>query len=331
MALKDLVDLASQHLLDARVHPSARGRQMRGPCPLHADSNPSFGLNLDTGAWHCWGGCGSGWVTSLLERLGYSKDTIRDIANGATPPKKKTPQQRWIERGKTATHVLPELTLALFDRCPIRLLEQGWSEEVLFEFEVGYDTPQGRITCPIRDRTGTLTAIAGRAAYPYQEPKYKVYEAEDLYETAPETYLPDNKQHIYGAHLIDPNDPRPIPLVEGYKGVWRLWEHGFPGLALMGSSVTNAQLNILRLIYRLTKRRFIVAFDNDEAGRAGAYWVCKGLLQVDNPLVVFTDDVKDLSEYYQHDPIAKTLDKAAPFLSHQLSLKRPERLDLHAN
>lgn len=41
---------------------------VRGLCPFHDDHDPSFGVNLATGAWQCFTGCGSGGALDYLMR-----------------------------------------------------------------------------------------------------------------------------------------------------------------------------------------------------------------------------------------------------------------------
>lgn len=39
-------------------------------CPFHDDRRPSLSVNLDTGAWICFAGCGSGGINELAARVG---------------------------------------------------------------------------------------------------------------------------------------------------------------------------------------------------------------------------------------------------------------------
>ena len=38
-------------------------------CPFHNDRMPSFNINIETGLWHCFSGCGGGNLTTLVERV----------------------------------------------------------------------------------------------------------------------------------------------------------------------------------------------------------------------------------------------------------------------
>ncbi len=59
----------SQHVQKIKI----RGQfQATGLCPLHEDNNSSFSVNLATGQWYCFAGCGSGNHITFARRLQVS-------------------------------------------------------------------------------------------------------------------------------------------------------------------------------------------------------------------------------------------------------------------
>ena len=48
----------------------------QGLCPFHPDTSPSFGFNINSGAFNCFAGCGSGSFAMMVERLGDSLEEI---------------------------------------------------------------------------------------------------------------------------------------------------------------------------------------------------------------------------------------------------------------
>ena len=46
-----------------------KGRQAMACCPFHVESNPSFSINVETGLWHCFAGCGSGDLFTLWRKI----------------------------------------------------------------------------------------------------------------------------------------------------------------------------------------------------------------------------------------------------------------------
>ena len=317
MGLAEATDLARQHIEHARPpRAGPRGREVQGGCPFHTSKKQqSFGLNIDTGLWNCFAGCGGGWIDTLLYKLGYSKAEVQGILEGVRrPPKKKRRRARQLHDPETGVRkdALPEYTLALFAQCPISLLEEGWAEETLFKFEIGYDMGVGRVTYPIRDWGSNLIAISGRTVYDAVEPRYKIYTSDDLYETAPEEYWPKRREIVFNIHRARwAQEGERVAITEGFKEVMRLHEAGVPAVALAGAEFTRTQLSILNKLYFRTGCELVVLFDNDEVGHRQGEALCRKLSRFSNPRIAFTDDVKDVSEV-QDVTIVRNLIRRAP-------------------
>lgn len=43
-------------------------RNVSTTCPFHSDRNPSFSVNLESGLWICFAGCGSGDIFSFYAK-----------------------------------------------------------------------------------------------------------------------------------------------------------------------------------------------------------------------------------------------------------------------
>lgn len=63
----------------------ARGKgRVKANCPLHEDKNASASLNLDTGKWVCYAGCGFGDVYDLIglaEGVGFVEAKALAVKN----------------------------------------------------------------------------------------------------------------------------------------------------------------------------------------------------------------------------------------------------------
>ena len=69
-------------------------------CPFHDDKNPSASVNLDTGVWYCFAGCGGGSLFDLYERIRRDGDFVPVQPDRYDA--EKTPILRsWSERGIT--------------------------------------------------------------------------------------------------------------------------------------------------------------------------------------------------------------------------------------
>jgi DNA primase len=230
--------------------------------------------------------------------MGYSKEQVHQLLQGAKRPSRPAKRKRPTPVGRRGDDsVLPEEILALFHKCPTTMLDDGWPEELLYAFEIGYDTGVGRITFPIRNQYNQLMAISGRTPYPIVIPKYKIYREEDLYEMAPEDYTPKRAQLIYNiqrAYMINAREP--VVICEGFKEVMRLHQAGIVGVGLLGVQFTRQQVDILRRLHYRTRCQFIIALDNDEPGQRAVDKLGRRLLRFTHPKVVTTTEVKDISD-----------------------------------
>jgi hypothetical protein len=88
----NLADLVRAHGVDLK----ARGRELVGLCPFHADTSPSFTVTPDKGLWFCHG-CGAGGDVFKFLALAESRrfpDVVRDLAKdvGVALDGTETPQ-----------------------------------------------------------------------------------------------------------------------------------------------------------------------------------------------------------------------------------------------
>lgn len=118
----------------------------------------------------------------------------------------------------------------------------------------------GRLCIPIHNQVGELIAYAGRYlgdAVPDDVEKYKL----------PPKF--QKKQVLFNVHRVfGPDqvqvDDRFVILVEGFFGAMYLHDLGFPTLALMGTSISDAQIALLG---DLGVQRVLLLMDGDEPGR----------------------------------------------------------------
>lgn len=268
-----ILSLVSMYLGPMAGRPTASEEGPEAPfrCPFHKggqESTPSFYLNLETGLAFCHT-CHEGWnLRMLLARLGASRDE-QNTASALTKGWAKPVQE--VARFDP----LPEPLLAVYDFCPIKLLDLGFHEDVLKSHDVGYDKRNDRITYPLRDWEGTLVGIAGGRMFDHQQPKYHVYGQPELEPVLPE--YPLSKVRIKKSRLLWNFDKiwascfrgayeGLVVIVEGYKAALWVVQCGFPMVvALMGSYMSHAQADMLSYISN-TKVLFL---DQDEAGLDG--------------------------------------------------------------
>lgn len=137
------------------------------------------------------------------------------------------------------------------------LVERGVSAGTIATFGLGYcsrGVMAGRICIPIHNAKGALVAYAGR--WPGEPP-----EGVERY------LLPRQFQKsavLFNLHRVA--DATHLVLVEGFWSTFRLHAIGVPVAALMGSSISDEHLALMR---ERGTRYITLLLDGDEAGRKG--------------------------------------------------------------
>ncbi len=149
----------------------------------------------------------------------------------------------------------------------------GVNRSVAAEFGIGFETRSNalmanRICFPIHNAEGDLVAYSGRWASDDGDSEGRFF-AENGREQ-PRYRLPKGFQkqlELYNWHRVleQFEDTTSIVLVEGFWSVLRLQAHAIPSVALMGISISDAQI---RLLLEGGIRSVIVIMDGDEEGQA---------------------------------------------------------------
>jgi DNA primase len=143
------------------------------------------------------------------------------------------------------------------------LKSRGLTPVLVDLFELAYFPPsqkgmmRSRVVIPIHNEHGKLLAYCGRWAL-----------SEDPPEGQGKYLLPKgfHKQLVlYNLHRVAGR--KHLILVEGYFSVFRLCELGVPAVALMGRSISDEQIALMR---DAGVRFLTILLDGDEPGRSGA-------------------------------------------------------------
>lgn len=240
-----------------------RGDELRAKCPLHSDRNPSFSVNTKSGVWICFRGCGHGTFFELVEHVyGMSPTEARAwvSSNGTSVsapmavedfqkalssqlvPEAQGPFVKIVYSWETYFEGLVQ------DRMPEWLLNRGITWGTINRWDIRYDPIWDSITIPVRwngNRVGTVTRNT------IKEPRYENSEN-----------LPRN-EILFGEINHNQND---IIVCEGAIDLLWLWQNGYNAFSLLGSSLSQTQVNLLRGYHY---GEIILAYDNDDAGRKG--------------------------------------------------------------
>lgn len=285
--MQDVVDeIAREHLRLVKVKEGF----VAAACPFHKggqERRPSFWINRLNGEWGCFACAEHGSnLKSLMQALGFKSRKLEVVIEEAVRDAKQNRNIEKARRRKKAkaefrgVHVLPDALLGVYDWTPVKLIEEGFDEEILIAHDIGFDRERERITFPIRDLYGNLIGISGRTVKLDGYPKYKVYEgvtekdgikaSGELGEWFPDYTNEGIRDHLWRANFvfkdIYEDRSKQLIVVEGYKAaMWLVQQGWFNVVALMGSRMSYAQQ---RLVCRMGTETWIF-LDNNEAGISG--------------------------------------------------------------
>jgi len=285
-------------------------------CPFHVMGHKvttTFTMSLTRGLYFCFSCEAKGTLPMFLRDIGTSRALIERRYGTLIEAleRHRPPERDHLRPGVFTEDPLPEGLLGIFDMCPKALLAEGFTEETLAAFDVGYDAIHQRITYPLRDLLGKLVGISGRTIYEDVHPKYKVYDLEYASWGIPNR-KPAKGSILWNAHAVYPQiyfgRPPALLLVEGYKACMWLVQAGVKNtVALMGSYMTYEQQWMLE---RLGAPVYIM-LDNDQAGRKGRDYIGKNLSK-SLPVKVVTYDAPQPSDLDQQAVLA-ALEEATEF------------------
>jgi hypothetical protein len=245
-------------------------------CPLStwthqrgADSKPSAGISIhdtDVSIFNCFTCGNKGPISSLLQRYArFTGENLDDLISELEDEEYLGPRSipGWEDRADPTLH-LPKLNkdiyLGLYDSAAGHpyLRERGISDETaeLLELRFDPDDPadgEPRILFPVYGLDGTLHGFSGRAINPDARLKVRDYHG------LPKAFC------VLGCHLIRPGEHKFVDTVEGLFDYARGWECGEPTVAVMHSTMTEAQIEIMLGIGLPT----YLFYDNDDAGQKG--------------------------------------------------------------
>lgn len=259
----------------AAVSQHLQGIRRSGPdhimafCPFHDNTRtPAFSMSLTKGLYLCFSCHEKGNLETFLRKVGGHTQGYEILFEELEKfkPAPHDPIRPELRRSEP----IPEGLLGMFQDIPVDLENEGFTEETLSYFEVGVDYQHNRIVFPIRNHEGTLVGFSGRAPNGFlYGPRYKIYDKEYLDFGLPEQPPLNKKELIWNYNRVFPRvfykpPGEQVILVEGFKGVMWLHQHGYPNtMAVMGSFISKEHVWLLEHL----GASVYLMFDNDQAGR----------------------------------------------------------------
>lgn len=256
-------------------------------CPLHPENKPSFSVSLEHGGWVCRHGDETGGLVSLVARVrGVSRfDAVRWAQRSVTQlSDSEVLLSKLLKRGHVDEDNAVLKWAERYDALPTSVMSEYWFErgfnaKTLRGFEVRYDPNTNSLLWPVRDENWNLIGFTERRVPPFEGAKY-LYPKGFGRELFPMNML-------VGDHAV---------LVEGPLDAMWLRQHGYPGIAVLGASITARQLSWLKG----KVRKLTLALDNDEVGQTTQVKLVKQLSKTFSVKTVEIPpgckDVQELSE-----------------------------------
>lgn len=241
---------------------SISGNEAQCLCVFHPDSSPSMWVNFAKGVYTCFACGAGGHIGKIAEQIGVPapdepitkrSEKSRDISTSWVRDQMVKLQRVRLDHERLDLDglvVTPERELAQFNLPSDYWSERGLTDEVIKTFELGYDILNHAMTIPLRSLGGHFHGVIRRFLDPEVEPRY-------LY---PAGF--DKKLMLYGAYKAKLHSR--VAITEGSIDALRCWSLGIPAVAVLGSEISERQLEIL---LGMGCSAYFGLGDGDDAGR----------------------------------------------------------------
>lgn len=269
--------------------PLAKWRHENG-----SDRNMSFGVRVNAegkSIVNCYACKFKGTLAMLISRLSrYSGEDLSGLLDSVEADELLGPNlPEWDKRklasvGSKIGEPLTHDYLDLYDEAGDHpyLARRGITMDTTSTLDLRYDGDDKgseRILFPVYGYDGSFYGLTGRAISDTTEPRIRDYFG-----------LP--KRHLLlGAEWIDPAISKYVIVVEGLFDFARLWQYGYPAVAVMHSGLTKSQSDILKEM----NLPIYAMYDRDKAGREGTEILVEtminhvAVMRVEYPRRVITD------------------------------------------
>ena len=244
----DYLNFFSQYLDGIK---QSHGNEYIAKCPFHEDSKPSFGFNVEKGAWICRSGCGQGGIRAFKDKMGIV-DTNKTYA-----PK---PRFDAVEKFKLVDESWATLMFAYQDYFLTKFMagsekKYGWKKDVVSSCLVGYDVRKQCLVFGIHDIKGRLVNIKWHKKHGIKG---------------------HNSNTIYPMYRFSKYDLRkPLLIVEGEKDVITSISQGHQAICLTAGCMSRIPVQYIDVLRKFEEIR--VMYDNDEAGVNGSLSIVEQL------------------------------------------------------
>ncbi|MCR4278169.1 MAG: DNA primase [Candidatus Berkelbacteria bacterium] len=325
----DLVELVGQYVTLKKA-----GSNYKAQCPFHQEKTASLMVSPEKQIWKCFGCSLGGDIYKFVMQVEHLEfgDALRMLAQKAgVTLQSRTRSEYQTQDSKSSLYQINRACAKVFQTILLErdagkaaleyLRKRGIKVETIKQFAIGYapknfdlkslllkhgftandlakaGSPErffDRIMFPIFDVLSNPVGFTGRI----------LGEGEPKYLNSPETPIFNKSRVLYGLNLAKAalKEKNYVILVEGQMDVVALHQAGVTNaVASSGTAITETQLVTLS---KYTPN-FLLAFDNDTAGKATTKKVIEMLLRLDlNSKVIDFGKYKDAGELFEKDKAA---------------------------
>lgn len=333
---------------------SKKGRNFVAVCPFHDDHDPSLSISEERKMFKCFV-CGKGGsVFTFVQEYKHVSfpEAVAQVAEIIGKPiqwdvaksNRVLPHQRLYDVVKESASFLHYLLMTKGGQ-PAKdyLLKRGLNEEILTQFEIGYN-PSGALLSHYlqqknyRDEeiieanlarlghSGMYDVFADRVVFPIQDAtgNYVGFTARDISGAAEAKYINTAETKIYTKGDIVYNafrarsaikDAGRVIVCEGVLDVIAFARAGLPfAVATLGTACSSKQLAILRSL----SAHLLLAYDGDEAGQKAILRLGKQALKQGFVVTVLANetglDPDEIVLTYEGKGLRDLVSKALPFM-----------------
>lgn len=295
----DIVDLVSQ-----RVSLKKAGKNWKGLCPFHEDSNPSFDVNPAMGRYRCWA-CGESgdifnWVMKT-QNVDF-REALQILAKQAgvtlshTGPKQDASQREMWQTAMAEALAFFQEQFGKSAHAKEYCQKRGLSKETLDSWEIGYAPDVGDALAGVLKRKGLSLAeckqlflvdqdpsggyfdkFRARLIFPIRDERGELVafggrllgDGHPKYINSGDTPIYRKSRVLYGMNRAKDalQKERRAILVEGYLDVIACHEAGLKGaLASLGTSLAEDHAKLLKRWCD----EVAILYDSDPAGQKAA-------------------------------------------------------------